>query len=85
MLRPKLSVAVARAGAERAVGRNVLEKALADPWVEAVLQAVIRDYAVISRRNDTMPKLLLRDQRILHGLPETPAALAKAVQAELSP
>ncbi len=45
-----------------------LEAALRDPWVEQSLKANILDYKVLSARNPRMPKLLVVDQKQLHGL-----------------
>lgn len=83
LLRPNLTPALAREGARRAVGETALARALSDPWVEGVLQAALQDSAVLSRVNDRMPKVLVRDQRVLHGLPDTARVFARVIEAEL--
>lgn len=60
-----------------------LEAAMRDPWIDALIQADITDWVSFSRKTKQLPKLLIRDQRILHGLPSGEADFIRVMEHEL--
>ena len=58
-------------------------EAMRDPWIESVIQANINDWQVISADNPKLPKLVLRNRRILHGFPPTKAEFIAVIAGEL--
>jgi uncharacterized membrane protein len=60
-----------------------LEAALRDPWIERALRTHIDDWAVLSKETGKLPKLLIRDRRILHGLPSGEADFIRVMEREL--
>jgi uncharacterized membrane protein len=60
------------------------EAAMADPWIDEILFANIEDWRHLSADNARLPKLLLANRRIIHGVPDSADSLLEAVRAELS-
>lgn len=60
-----------------------LTTSLADPWIDELIQADLSDWRDFSESNDKLPKLLIRDTRILHGLPSGEADFIRVMEKEL--
>jgi uncharacterized membrane protein len=60
-----------------------LGTALADPRIDAALRANAGVWKHLSRSTEKLPKLLIRDRRVLHGLPSDTAAFLRVMEAEL--
>lgn len=57
--------------------------ALSDPWIGELIQSDIADWRAFSKSTDKLPKLLIRDKRILHGLPSGEADFIRVMEKEL--
>ncbi|MBN01534.1 MAG: hypothetical protein CMJ77_20660 [Planctomycetaceae bacterium] len=71
----KVTPAKAEAFAETLVGKDKLNNVSLDLWVPETLQKAINVYGVLSRSNGRMPKLLISEKRVMHGLPQNLAEL----------
>ncbi len=60
-----------------------LETAIADPWISSSIRDNISAWKRMSRSSGRLPKLLIRDSRILHGLPSDTADFLRVMNAEL--
>lgn len=60
-----------------------LAAALADPWIASLIRSNIADWHEFSKSTDKLPKLLIRDRRILHGLPSGEADFIRVMEQEL--
>lgn len=60
-----------------------LEAAIADPWIGDLIRANIADWQVLSQPVNKLPKLLIREKRILHGLPSGEADFIRVMEQEL--
>jgi uncharacterized membrane protein len=60
-----------------------LDDALRDPWIDDLIQANIADWVSLSLKTKQLPKLLIRDKRILHGLPSGEADFIRVMEQEL--
>lgn len=60
-----------------------LASARKDPWIEARIRSDIEDWHELSKTNDRLPKLLVREGRILHGLPSGEADFIRVMEKEL--
>jgi uncharacterized membrane protein len=60
-----------------------LDDALRDPWIDELIQANIADWVSLSLKTKQLPKLLIRDKRILHGLPSGEADFIRVMEQEL--
>ncbi len=80
---PQPDSAAAMAIAAGYVPAGQLEAALRDPWIGELIQADITDWVSFSRKTKQLPKLLIRDQRILHGLPSGEADFIRVMEQEL--
>ncbi|RYD21777.1 MAG: hypothetical protein EOP88_10240 [Verrucomicrobiaceae bacterium] len=60
-----------------------LDAALRDPWIDELIQADISDWLSLSAQNRQLPKLLIRDRRILHGIPSGEADFIRVMEKEL--
>lgn len=78
---PKVSDALALA--RRQVPRAKLDAAMQDPWIDELIQANIADWVSFSGKTKQLPKLLIRDQRIIHGLPSGEADFIRVMEQEL--
>jgi len=65
------------------VPEAVLQQALGDPWIEEVLEANMDDWEFFSGETRILPKLLLRDARMLHGRPPRESVFFDVVESEL--
>lgn len=77
------STASAREMALEIIPRERLAAALSDPWIDELLQDNIADWRGFSQSTDKLPKLLIRDRRILHGLPSGEADFIRVMEKEL--
>ena len=70
-------------GARQVVARLLpaadLEAALKDPWVEKQLQANVTDFQALVANSDRMPKLLIRDNTMMHGLSKSTKVFVQLV------
>ncbi len=62
---------------------SALTAALADPWIDASIASNIAAWAAFSVNSAKLPKLLIRDKRILHGLPSGEADFLRVMKQEL--
>ncbi len=69
--------------ARQHVTRPRLDVAMADPWIDRLIAANIADWVSFSGKTKQLPKLLIRDKRILHGLPSGEAEFIRAMEQEL--
>ena len=60
-----------------------LEAALRDPWLDRLLQANMADWISFSTNTRQLPKLLISEKRILHGLPSGEADFIRVMEKEL--
>lgn len=60
-----------------------LQAALRDSWIDRVLAADIADWIVISGKTRQLPKLLIRDKRVMHGLPASKEEFLRVMEQEL--
>ena len=77
------SVGSARAMALKSLPANELAATLRDPWIDELIQADIRDWISFSSDTPNLPKLLISDKRILHGLPSGQADFIRVMEHEL--
>lgn len=73
----------AMARASQFISREQLTETLADPWIDDVLRANVEDWAALSGTSRKMPKLWVKDNRILHGLPSGKEDFLQVLQDEL--
>ena len=62
---------------------DALSAALADPWIDQSIASNVAAWAGLSSSSDKLPKLLIRDKRILHGLPSGEADFLRVMRQEL--
>ena len=60
-----------------------LRSALADPWIEPSIQSNIAKWRALSKSNDKLPKLIIHDRRVLHGLPPGEKEFLRVMEKEL--
>ena len=73
----------AREQALQVVSAEELDAALLDPWIDELIQANIKDWISFSVKTQALPKLLITDTRILHGLPSNEADFLQVMEQEL--
>jgi uncharacterized membrane protein len=78
---PKLPAALALA--RKQVPRARLDAAMADPWIEELIAANVADWVRFSGETKQLPKLLISDKRILHGLPSGEGDFIRVMEREL--
>lgn len=61
-----------------------LSAALDDPWIGKTLHTHAEDWHLLSKSTRKLPKLLIRDGRILHGLPSGEEDFIRVMEQELS-
>lgn len=77
------SESAARTLALELLDEAALTAALADPWIEQTIASHTAAWAGLSSSSDKLPKLLIRDKRILHGLPSGEADFLRVMRREL--
>lgn len=80
---PSPKVAEALALARKKVPRAKLDAAMNDPWIDELIRANVADWVSFSGKTKQLPKLLIRDKRILHGLPSGEADFIRVMEREL--
>ena len=78
------SVSSARKLALEIVSRESLQQSLSDPWIEECIRSNIATLQAFSKSTNKLPKLLVRDSRILHGLPATREEFLRVIKQELA-
>ena len=78
-----LSLAEAKTRASQFVPKTDLDAAMRDPWIDELIQADIHDWVSFSVNTRNLPKLLISDKRILHGLPSGEADFIRVMEREL--
>jgi len=63
--------------------RDDLEAALADPAIDRIIRSNINDLHQLSKSTDKLPKLLIKDSRIVHGLPSGEEDFIRVLEKEL--
>lgn len=77
------SAAEAEQHALRHVSKTELAAALADPRVEEWIRHGVRDWQSLSKSSPKLPKLIVRDRRVLHGLPSGEEDFIRVMEKEL--
>ena len=80
---PAPSDFAARAMVEKHIGPERLAAVLREEWVGQVLEANAADWAAFSKNTPALPKLLISDKRILHGLPSGREEFIRVMEKEL--
>ncbi len=83
LIDPALKVSDALALARKQVPRARLDAAMDDPWIDEIIQANVADWVSLSAKTKHLPKLLIRDKRVLHGLPSGEADFIRVMEQEL--
>jgi hypothetical protein len=60
-----------------------LRAAMADPWINDSLRTHILDWGILSGATRKLPKLIIRDGRLLHGLPPGEEEFIRVMESEL--
>ncbi len=77
------SASAARRLALGVMTEGELALALSDPWIAESIETNIAAWRAFSQSTDKLPKLLIRDKRILHGLPSSEADFLRVMKLEL--
>jgi uncharacterized membrane protein len=80
---PAIGVKAARESAAAILGGAKLDVALQDSAISEMLAAHVLDWTVLSTTTRKLPKLIVRDRRILHGLPSNEADFVRVMEQEL--
>jgi len=65
------------------ISEEQTSRVMADPWIDSLLQANIADWRALSQSTPKLPKLLIREKRILHGLPSSERDFIRVLEQEL--
>ncbi|MBN8458527.1 MAG: thioredoxin domain-containing protein [Verrucomicrobia bacterium] len=77
------SAAAAREVVLENLNSKTLEKFMADPWIGELIAANTRDWRMFSGKTNALPKLLVTDRRIVHGLPSSEEDFIRVMEREL--
>jgi hypothetical protein len=77
------SESAARRLAHQLMTEEQLASAMSDPWIARSIDSNVAAWHAFSQSNDKLPKLLIRDKRILHGLPSGEADFLRVMKQEL--
>ncbi len=80
---PPPRVPDALALARKLIPRATLDAAMKDPWIDELIQANVAAWVSLSGKTKNLPKLLIRDQRTLHGLPSDEDDFIRMMEQEL--
>ncbi|MGL5018976.1 MAG: hypothetical protein ACRDBP_12645, partial [Luteolibacter sp.] len=69
--------------ARQHVSRARLDAAMKDPWIDGLIAENIADWVSLSGKTKQLPKLLIREQRVLHGLAGGEAEFIRGLEKEL--
>jgi uncharacterized membrane protein len=81
--RPTLTPAEARQKILALVPASDLDKALADPWIDELIAANVADYALLVKASPRMPKLRIKDGKVMSGVSKTTDSFLKLISGEL--
>jgi uncharacterized membrane protein len=62
---------------------EALDRAQADPEIETIIRSNIAGWHSLSKSTPKLPKLLIRDRRILHGIPADETSFIQVMKQEL--
>lgn len=79
----EITAARARELALRHMDTAELDQAVKDPWIDELVYSNITDWRALSAGTPKLPKLLIREGRILHGLPSGEADFIRVMKKEL--
>jgi len=65
------------------ISGSQLDEAMRDPWIDELIRSNISHWTAFSSQNHQLPKLLIKDRRILHGLPSGEADFIRVMEQEL--
>lgn len=65
------------------VPASLLDATVNDPRINQLIRSNISDWMSFSGKSDKLPKLLIRDKRILHGLPSSQEEFIRVMEREL--
>jgi uncharacterized membrane protein len=77
------SESAARRLALELMDERSLTAAIADPWIDQTIASHTAAWSGLSSSSDKLPKLLIRDKRILHGLPSGERDFLRVMKQEL--
>jgi hypothetical protein len=80
---PALAVPDVLLLARKNVTRARLDVAMEDPWIDGLIAENIADWVSFPGKSRKLPKLLIREKRVLHGLPSGEAEFIRAIEQEL--
>jgi hypothetical protein len=80
---PGMEPDAAKTLASSMLGAPELDAALQDPTIPTMLATHVLDWKVLSTSTRKLPKLIVRDRRILHGLPSNEADFLRVMEQEL--
>lgn len=81
---PPLDSTAAKELAMKALAPSDLQGALRDPWIGRLLAADIADWTAISTKTRQLPKLLVHERRVMHGLPAGKEEFLRVMKNELN-
>lgn len=73
----------ARRAAQSLMTAEELDERFSEPRVMDVIRANVAEWRRLSLHNEKLPKLLIREKRILHGLPPSQGDFLRVMQQEL--
>jgi uncharacterized membrane protein/protein-disulfide isomerase len=73
-------VGEARSAAGELMPSQELSAALQDPWINGLIDANVRDWAALSTANKKLPKILLGNTGLIHGLPSGKAEFIAEIE-----
>lgn len=80
---PAISRTAARAFANTLVDDEKLDASMADPWIDSLIKADIEDWVSFAGDHKILPQLLIKGNRILHGLPSGQEDFIRVMEKEL--
>jgi uncharacterized membrane protein len=80
--RPTLTPAEARQRIQALVPASDLDQALADPWIDELIAANVADYALLVKKSPRMPKLRIKDGKVMSGVSKTTDSFLKLISGE---
>ena len=69
--------------AKKSIAQDKWQQAVEDPWISAVFTANANDWYGYSKEGKQMPKLLVKDNRMVHGLPSSREDFLRVMKSEL--
>ncbi len=81
--RPVMDEASAKAKLAEVISPEELAAGLADPYVDQMLKANSEDFRLLTQKKMAMPKLLIKDGKIMQGVARTPEIFVTTISQEL--